>query len=86
MRTPLTALAAVACLVAAALLARGLAAARPAAPGDGVPGEVAGTQLLGGFRGLACDLLWMRAMQARDTRRTYESVALAGAITRIQPR
>ncbi|MFM2091773.1 MAG: hypothetical protein RLZZ127_2262, partial [Planctomycetota bacterium] len=50
------------------------------------PGEVAGTLLLGGFRGLACDLLWMRAMQARDTRRTYESVALAGAITRIQPR
>ncbi len=86
MRPGMLAVLGVACLAGAAGLARGLEASRPQAPGEGVPGEVAGTLLLGGFRGLACDLLWMRAMHARDTRRTYESVALAGAITRIQPR
>jgi hypothetical protein len=50
------------------------------------PGEFAGTLLLGGFRGLACDLLWMRAMSAKDNRRFYESVALFQVIARVQPR
>ncbi len=50
------------------------------------PGEFAGTLMLGGFRGLACDLLWMRATNAKEAGRFYESVALAGSITRIQPR
>ena len=50
------------------------------------PGEFAGTLLLGGFRGLACDLLWMRASTAKDNRRFFESVALFQAISRIQPR
>lgn len=50
------------------------------------PGEFAGTLLLGGFRGLACDLLWMRAAAAKDNRRFFESVALFQAISRIQPR
>jgi hypothetical protein len=86
MRPAMLAVLGLGCLAAASGVAHGLGAARPQAPGEGVPGEVAGTLLLGGFRGLACDLLWMRAMHARDTRRTYESVALAGAITRIQPR
>lgn len=50
------------------------------------PGEFAGTLMLGGFRGLACDLLWLRAQRAKDEGRFYESIALAGSITRIQPR
>jgi len=50
------------------------------------PGEFAGTLMLGGFRGLACDLLWMRANTAKDRGRYYESVALAKAIVQIQPR
>jgi hypothetical protein len=50
------------------------------------PGEFAGTLLLGGFRGLACDLLWMRGTAAKDNRRFYESVAIFQMISRIQPR
>lgn len=50
------------------------------------PGEFAGTLMLGGLRGLACDLLWMRAVAAKEAGRFYESVALAEAITRVQPR
>jgi hypothetical protein len=50
------------------------------------PGEFAGTLMLGGFRGLACDLLWMRGMSAKDNRRFYESVAIFQAIARVQPR
>ncbi len=50
------------------------------------PGEFAGTLMLGGFRGLACDLLWMRAQSAKDNGYFYESVALANSISRIQPR
>ncbi len=50
------------------------------------PGEFAGTLLLGGFRGLACDLLWMRADSAEAQGRYYESQALYDTISRIQPR
>lgn len=50
------------------------------------PGELTGTLLLGGFRGLACDLLWMRADGAKEAGRFYESVALFEGISRIQPR
>jgi hypothetical protein len=50
------------------------------------PGEFAGTLMLGGFRGLACDLLWIRADTAKDHGRFYESLALFDAISRIQPR
>ncbi len=50
------------------------------------PGEFAGTLMLGGFRGLACDLLWMRAQGAKERHQFYESVTLFQAITRIQPR
>jgi hypothetical protein len=50
------------------------------------PGEFAGTLLLGGFRGLACDLLWVRADEGKDHGRYYESLALYRAISRIQPR
>jgi len=50
------------------------------------PGEFAGTMLLGGFRGLATDLMWMRAVNAKDEGRFYESMALARAISQVQPR
>ncbi len=50
------------------------------------PGEFAGTLMLGGFRGLACDLLWLRAQNAKEHGRFYESVALADSISKIQPR
>lgn len=50
------------------------------------PGEFAGTLMLGGFRGLACDLLWLRADLAKENGRLYESLALCQTITRVQPR
>lgn len=50
------------------------------------PGEFAGTLLLGGMRGLVTDLLWMRAIGAKERGRFYESVALFQLISRVQPR
>jgi len=50
------------------------------------PGEFAGTLMLGGFRGLATDLLWMRAVASKDAGRFYETVTLCEAIVRVQPR
>src|SRR5689334_1300347 len=50
------------------------------------PGEFAGTLLLGGFRGLACDLLWISADTAKEKGEFYKSLALFDAISRIQPR
>ena len=50
------------------------------------PGEVAGTLMLGGFRGMAIDFLWLRAIKAKDEARYYESVALFDLISRVQPR
>ncbi|GDY11632.1 hypothetical protein LBMAG53_05100 [Planctomycetota bacterium] len=81
------------CLVAAQVLwFVALKPLRPVVPataeaGAGLPpGEFAGTLLLGGFRGLACDLLWMRAVGAKESGRHYESVALAETIAAVQPR
>ncbi len=48
-------------------------------------GEFAGTTMLGGFRGLAIDLLWMRANSAKEAGRFYESVALFQLISKTQP-
>lgn len=87
------AIAGICCLIAAQVLAsfalKPMRAATVTA-GDALtavkPGEFAGTLMLGGFRGLACDLLWMRAMSAKENRRFYESVALFQAIARVQPR
>ena len=78
---------AVGLLVAAQALATIAAPKRDVAGIGGLPpGEFAGTLMLGGFRGLACDLLWLRAVSAKEAGRFYESVALAEAITRVQPR
>ncbi len=49
-------------------------------------GEIAGTLMLGGFRGMAIDFLWLRAIQAKNDARYYESVALFDLISRVQPR
>ena len=35
------------------------------------PGEFAGTLMLGGLRGLVTDLVWMRAMDAKETKQYY---------------
>ena len=93
MKPRTTLIAGIACLLAAQLLAsfaiKPLRATTQAAGETFTalkPGEFAGTLLLGGFRGLACDLLWMRASAAKDNRRFFESVALFQAISRIQPR
>jgi len=92
--TPRNALiAGLACLIAAQLLAsfalRPLRASSVSAKEIYTavqPGEFAGTLLLGGFRGLACDLLWMRGTAAKENRRFYESVAIFQVIAQIQPR
>jgi hypothetical protein len=65
---------------------RGQQAASHQVYGSLKPGEFAGTLMLGGFRGLACDLLWLRAQNAKDSGRFYESVALSQTIVQIQPR
>lgn len=71
-------------------LARMRAAAGGTSAGEAIaavqPGEFAGTLMLGGFRGLACDLMWLRADRAKESGRLYESVALSQAIVRVQPR
>ena len=81
------------CLLLAQALASGVLVAKREAlvPNRDVygalePGEFAGTLMLGGFRGLACDLLWMRAQNAKEHGYYYESVALADSISTIQPR
>jgi hypothetical protein len=50
------------------------------------PGEFAGTLMLAGLRGVAIDLLWLRAANAREQSHGYESVALTSLISRVQPR
>ena len=54
--------------------------------GELPPGEMIGTLMLGGLRGLAIDLLWLRAVNAKEDRRFYESVALFELISKVQPR
>jgi hypothetical protein len=82
-----------AALIAAQILASGVLSPlrrdlTPASEAYGAltPGEFAGTLMLGGFRGLACDLLWMRADAAQEHGRYYESLALFQTISRVQPR
>jgi len=44
------------------------------------PGEFAGTLLLGGLRGLVGDLLWMRAVRAKEDGRFYEDLAFEAGL------
>ena len=44
------------------------------------------TVVLGGFRGLIANALWVRAMELQDQDRFFEMVQLADWITKLQPR
>ncbi len=44
------------------------------------------TVALGGFRGLAADLLWLRSARLQDEGRYFELVQLADWITKLEPR
>jgi hypothetical protein len=44
------------------------------------------TVVLGGFRGLIANALWVRAMELQDEDRFFEMVQLADWITKLQPR
>ena len=56
-------------------------------PLENAPPLVAFTTVaLGGFRGIAVDLLWMRAGELQDKGRYFEMVQLADWITKLQPR
>ncbi len=56
-------------------------------PLENAPPLVAFTTVaLGGFRGLAVDLLWMRASELQDKGKYLELVQLADWITKLQPR
>ena len=85
---------AIGCLVLGSITAHIAQGHRPALPvedNEGGPatqmdvGEFAGTMLLGGFRDLAIDLLWMRANSAKDAGRFYESVARFQLRSKTQP-
>jgi len=43
------------------------------------------TQVLGGFRGLLANALWVRAMELQDQDKFFEMVQLADWITKLQP-
>jgi len=49
------------------------------------PGEFAGTLLLGGFRGIAVDVLWIRVDKLQREEKFFEIVALSDLISRLQP-
>jgi hypothetical protein len=53
---------------------------------DGDPPEVAVGIALGAFRGVFANILWIRAQKLKEEGRFYESMDLARAITRLQPR
>jgi len=49
-------------------------------------GEFVGTVLLGGFRGIAVDLLWIKALDARRTHDWHSLLAINRLIADLQPR
>ncbi|MFH1708990.1 MAG: hypothetical protein ABIF71_13880 [Planctomycetota bacterium] len=49
------------------------------------PGEFAGTLMLGGFRGIAIDILWLRAQKLQQEGKFFELVALSDLIAKLQP-
>lgn len=53
---------------------------------DGDPPEVAVGIALGAFRGVFANILWIRAQKLKEAGRFFESMDLAQAITRLQPR
>jgi hypothetical protein len=56
-------------------------------PLENAPPLIAFTHIaLGGFRGIAADLLWLRAIEMQDRGQFIELVTLADWITKLQPR
>lgn len=53
---------------------------------EGDPPEIALAIAMGAFRGLFVNILWIRAQDLKEEGRFYESIELARAITRLQPR
>jgi len=53
---------------------------------DGAPLEVSLGVAMGAFRSIFVNVLWIRANNAKEEGRYYESVELARSITRLQPR
>src|SRR5262245_5001373 len=83
----------VVCLAVSGVLAVGLTASSgrhrlvytdKAVEGD--PPQVAMGVAMGAFRGLFVNMLWIRANALKEDGRFYESMDLARAITRLQPR
>jgi hypothetical protein len=53
---------------------------------EGIPPEVVlATTVLGGFRGIFIDLLWLRAMEQKEEGNFYEMVQIYDWITNLQP-
>ena len=50
------------------------------------PSDVWGVLLLAGFRGVAVNLLWMRAMELQQEKKFFELLSLHRLITALQPR
>jgi len=53
---------------------------------EGDPPEIALAIAMGAFRGLFVNILWIRAQDLKEEGRFHESIELARAITRLQPR
>lgn len=70
--------------LAAVRESRGLADA--VAPANTPPLITFSTIMLGGFRGILADLLWLRATRLQDEGRYVELVQLADWITKLEPR
>ncbi|MBM4080310.1 MAG: hypothetical protein FJ278_11475, partial [Planctomycetes bacterium] len=49
------------------------------------PAEVVPILIMGGFRGVAVDVLWIRAMARQEERKFYELLAIFNVIAKLQP-
>ena len=49
------------------------------------PGEFVGTLLLGGFRGIAVDILWIRVQKLQREEKFFEIIPLSDMISKLQP-
>lgn len=49
------------------------------------PGEFAGTVLLGGFRNIAIDIVWLKALRLQEDEEYYKLLAVYRTISNLQP-
>ncbi len=49
------------------------------------PGEFAGTVLLGGFRNIAIDVVWLKAIRLQEDEEYYKLLAVYRTISNLQP-